>query len=1188
MFGFQHFRRVTALARWTVVSVCLCLLTGFASAQDFVCMVTAGSTPTVRSEGFTERVGDILITCRGGSALSTKPFGLNPIATADITVFLGSYVTNRTGFGGTTGGSDALLLIDEPGSTSVDTYGSHQPQILCPTPATGCTNEAATTAPDGSNVLSAGDHNVYQGIVSENSVTFKGVPILPPGTAGTRIFRITNLRVNVQALSTVGPSPTPVNSFISVSGSTALPIDNSEVVVGYVNSGLSTVLQYQGTPLQQCQSTGAAGVYAATLQYRANFGTAFQQRTATTISGFVPQNIPGNVYSNSESGFILPSLTSTSGFTAGLADFGTRLKAVFSNVPAGVTILVSTTNVTNSTTQADSTSPSYAVLVSGETTAENGGSPPALASTVTSGGINMTAVTPVNGTATAVWEVVDSNTNAIQAFQFLVNLAYTSGNNSPALGQASVSMSLAPNPTSGAFTASDAPFASSTLPIPRFADTSTAQTFATIAPCATVLPPALGVVTPTVIYGNAAPVTVRAGSGDVVATGSITLLVNSGTPITQNLTNGSTTFNLGNLATGTYPFVAVYNPGNFAAGSVTGVVTVIKANTTTALINSAGTLLAAVTAVAPGAGNPTGSIQFRSGSTTLATVALSGQSASFTPPLNTAVTAVYSGDSNFNSSSSIAVTVYPPPNSSLSISSSANPSTLGQSVTFTASILTSGGPPSAGQPTGAVQFFDGSSPLGSVNVSGGQATYTTSALKPGYHSIVAQYSGDTNWPSAEANSGQTVNAPITMTGSATPSSAPFGQTVTLTATVGTTTLPPGYAAPTGLVYFSLEGSTPFSPLTPLANAALASGTATITENFFSTGTHYVQAKYSGDGSWPSVSAEIEVTILPAPTNTSVSFILANGQPTLTSTVAAAVQGTGTPTGSVQFVDTLSHATVATATLSNGSAATAISAAALPGMLGRPIEAIYGGDGNFTGSTSAPLPVVVSGAGYLSNVIAPDEIASIFGVAGLSGDTPATQVGTALAGVSVNITDSAGNSRPAQLYGVFASAGQVNFIVPAGSAPGMAEAVVSLPGGATVTTLIEIAGSAPAIFTANMNGQGPYAGQIVYVQANGTQSIAPSGAMNGNAFVPAIVNLLSPGYQVYLILYGTGIRHAAFVSATVNGMAVPVAFFGAQSAYAGLDQINLGPLPANLAGAGVANIVITADGQQANPVTAAFQ
>jgi uncharacterized protein (TIGR03437 family) len=92
----------------------------------------------------------------------------------------------------------------------------------------------------------------------------------------------------------------------------------------------------------------------------------------------------------------------------------------------------------------------------------------------------------------------------------------------------------------------------------------------------------------------------------------------------------------------------------------------------------------------------------------------------------------------------------------------------------------------------------------------------------------------------------------------------------------------------------------------------------------------------------------------------------------------------------------------------------------------------------------------------------------------------------------------------------------------------------------------------------------------------------------NTFAPNPIHLGTPGDQVYLVLYGTGLRHAGGLTATINGVSVPVSYFGAQGSDEGLDQVNLGPLPASLAGAGVVNIAITADGQPANPVTIAIQ
>ncbi len=537
-------------------------------------------------------------------------------------------------------------------------------------------------------------------------------------------------------------------------------------------------------------------------------------------------------------------------------------------------------------------------------------------------------------------------------------------------------------------------------------------------------------------------------------------------------------------------------------------------------------------------------------------------------------------------SGAIALPTPPPPTSStVTLGGSPNPSTLGQAVTFTASIGTSGGLPTSPGPTGTVQFFDGGKLLGSAGVSGGQATFTTTSLPGGNRAISAQYSGDSTWPAAQANLTQTVNATVTMNLTTSPAAPVFGQTVTLTANVNAT-VPTGFAAPTGQVTFQLASSVLAGQNTTLGVAALSSGVASFSLSTLPAGTNSIVAVYSGDATWTSRSVTSSLTVVPAAANVSVSLALVSGQLVLSSTASAAAPGAGTPTGSVQFVDTLLNTTVASATLTSGKASATLAESAAPSVLGRPIEAEYSGDANFQTATSAALPVVTNAAANLTASFAPDEIASIFGVTGLSGDTSATlPLTTSLAGAAVNVTDSAGSARPALLYGVFASTGQINFLVPSGTAAGLATVTVTLPSGGTLSTVVNIANTAPAVFTANMSGQGPYSGQIVVGHADGTQSVMSSAVLSsGNVFAPNPISLGGPGNQVYLVLYGTGIRHAASLTAAVNGVSIPVTYIGPQGTYAGLDQINLGPLPASLAGAGLINLIVAADGQAANTVT----
>ncbi len=228
---------------------------------------------------------------------------------------------------------------------------------------------------------------------------------------------------------------------------------------------------------------------------------------------------------------------------------------------------------------------------------------------------------------------------------------------------------------------------------------------------------------------------------------------------------------------------------------------------------------------------------------------------------------------------------------------------------------------------------------------------------------------------------------------------------------------------------------------------------------------------------------------------------------------------------------------------------------------------------------APPLGAVSAAHYIP-LTAPESIASAFG-AGLSSST-ATATGTSLpeslAGTSVRLTDSAGVQRLAPLF--YVAPLQVNFQVPTGTAIGLARVEV-LRDGQVVTkgqTLIEEA--APALFSANSDGRGIAAGLAVTVASDGRQATT-------SLSIP--VDLSASGSTVYLSLFGTGMRRVQGpVTAIVGGVSVAVAGPVPQSQFVGLDQVNLGPLPATLAGKGEVNIQLTVAGKTANVVTVVFR
>jgi uncharacterized protein (TIGR03437 family) len=220
---------------------------------------------------------------------------------------------------------------------------------------------------------------------------------------------------------------------------------------------------------------------------------------------------------------------------------------------------------------------------------------------------------------------------------------------------------------------------------------------------------------------------------------------------------------------------------------------------------------------------------------------------------------------------------------------------------------------------------------------------------------------------------------------------------------------------------------------------------------------------------------------------------------------------------------------------------------------------------------------VSAASFAPGPVAPDSMVSIFGVA----LAPSTVTGpipllAALAGTAVTFTDSAGASLPAPLY--FVSPGQVNAVVPAGLKPGPATFQVS---GATGS--VTLSPVAPALFTANNDGQGA-AAAIVVRAGSPPDYTFQCGAAPGSC-VPKTIYVGSTTDPVYLELFGTGIRGRnalADVQVSVGGVLVTPQYAGPQPQYPGMDQVNI-QLPAALAGRGALTIDLSVAGRHANPV-----
>ena len=115
---------------------------------------------------------------------------------------------------------------------------------------------------------------------------------------------------------------------------------------------------------------------------------------------------------------------------------------------------------------------------------------------------------------------------------------------------------------------------------------------------------------------------------------------------------------------------------------------------------------------------------------------------------------MYSGDAKFGYSTSNTVKqVVNKTTTTTTLASSPNPSNVGQAVTFTTSVT----PQFGGTVKGSVTFYDGTTALKTVALSGGVAKYTTSTLTSGSHSITATYKGSSNFVGSSASLTQTVN-----------------------------------------------------------------------------------------------------------------------------------------------------------------------------------------------------------------------------------------------------------------------------------------------------------------------------------------------------------------------------------------------------------------------------------------------
>ena len=387
------------------------------------------------------------------------------------------------------------------------------------------------------------------------------------------------------------------------------------------------------------------------------------------------------------------------------------------------------------------------------------------------------------------------------------------------------------------------------------------------------------------------------------------------------------------LAPGPYPVTAIYSGDtNYNGATVTGASFVVtKADT--AMVESAAPASIAygsqdTLSVAGLPGDATGTVTFTSGGSTLCVAplpAISCQTATTLVPGTYPVTAVYSGDANYNGTTatgaSFVVTKADP-----SFIESAAPLSISYG---TADTLSTAGLP--GDATGVVTFTSGGATL-CIAALPALSCQTSATLAPGTYPVTATYSGDSNFGGGIATGASFVvtRAGTSMTESAAPATISYGMQDTLSVS-GL----PGDA--TGTVIFTSGGSTLCTALLP----AISCQTATT----LVPGIYPVTATYSGDGNYSGTTAtgaSFTVTKAATPLAESASpAVIVYGS---TDTVSASGLPAGA-TGTVTF--TSGTTTLCTTTLPATSCHTA--ATLMPAVY--PVTATYSGDSNNSPATA---------------------------------------------------------------------------------------------------------------------------------------------------------------------------------------------------------------------------------------------
>ncbi len=448
------------------------------ASQGITCTVNAAVPTIIRDNANADQAGDIYISCTGG-----VPTAFNEVIPhVNIQVFFTAPVTSKVvdlPKSGPNAGQqklESILIVDElrnadnsprmhepcDASSASDVYNAALDR--CDTRASGFPSESylgEEPTTQGSNTGSK--PNIFQaisvpGATSSSqtySLAFYGVPFDPPGTLTTRILRITNVRLQSGGFASGGGIPAPIVASVNIQNTQGITLTQNTATVATVQKALT----FDTTGKQgflQCESQSGT-CPSFTVNFHEAQQAAFRKRNGwITPDNYTydvndllqEQNNPGALQScvsygpdigcqGTEDMFTDEAFTGTVFEDAGVAKYGTRLLARFTNVPQGVHLLATTVSANFSSSYTDGIA--KAILVpDADYNGDGGGMDPdgdqEVASDCTTWPSAQTArnlselqYDTVDGSNVAwgTWEIVDADPGILQTVSFGIVVQYT-------------------------------------------------------------------------------------------------------------------------------------------------------------------------------------------------------------------------------------------------------------------------------------------------------------------------------------------------------------------------------------------------------------------------------------------------------------------------------------------------------------------------------------------------------------------------------------------------------------------------------------------------------------------------------------------------------------------------------------------------------------------------------------------